>query len=88
MIGDFARMQAWQANDTCAGAQGAVAEIAQAVKTHTAPPMPDDLDVGPEPQEPCLCCRDVIIERVATPLATAAPKGLLMVRDELAGFRE
>ena len=41
---------------------------------------------GPEPQAPRLRQNDVTIERVATLLATAAPKGLLIVRDELAGW--
>jgi hypothetical protein len=38
------------------------------------------------PQEPRLRQSDVTIEKVASLLATAAPKGLLIVRDELAGW--
>ena len=40
----------------------------------------------PEPQAPRLRQNDVTIEKVATILATAAPKGLVIVRDELAGW--
>ena len=49
-----------------------------------APPPPDP--VPEEPQAPRLRQNDVTIEKVATLLATAAPKGLLIVRDELAGW--
>ena len=40
----------------------------------------------PEPQAPRLRQRDTTIERVATLLAAAAPKGLLIDRDEFAGW--
>src|SRR5438477_1776134 len=40
----------------------------------------------PEPQVPRLRQHDVTIEKVAALLAHAAPKGLLIVRDELAGW--
>src|SRR5689334_3574425 len=40
----------------------------------------------PEPQMPRLQQHDVTIEKVAELLARAAPKGLLIVRDELAGW--
>jgi hypothetical protein len=52
-----------------------------------SPPIPPPT-MGPpqEPQAPRLRQNDVTIERVATLLATAAPKGLLLVRDELAGW--
>jgi hypothetical protein len=50
-------------------------------------PTPDPpREAGPEPQSPRLRQHDVTIEKVATLLATAAPKGLLIVRDELAGW--
>jgi hypothetical protein len=48
--------------------------------------MPDNINPGPEPQSPRLRQMDSTIEKVAMLLASAAPKGLLMVRDELAGF--
>jgi hypothetical protein len=49
------------------------------------PPLPD-LDPGPEPQEPRLRQADTTVEKMAELLAGAAPKGLLIVRNELAGF--
>jgi hypothetical protein len=41
---------------------------------------------APEPQAPRLRQNDVTIEKVAELLDSAAPKGLLIVRDELAGW--
>jgi hypothetical protein len=55
-------------------------------KGHAAPLPPADLEPQPEPQSPRLRQNDVTVEKVAALLAHAAPKGLLMVRDELAGF--
>jgi hypothetical protein len=56
------------------------------IRDSNAPPLPPQGEPPPEPQSPRLRQNDVTIERVATLLAAAAPKGLLMVRDELAGF--
>lgn len=50
-----------------------------------SPPLPPP-DAPPEPQAPRLRQNDVTVEKVATLLATSAPKGLLIVRDELAGW--
>lgn len=50
-----------------------------------APPLPP-ADAPPEPQSPRLRQSDVTIEKVASLLATAAPKGLLIERGELAGW--
>jgi hypothetical protein len=50
------------------------------------PPLPPPEDGPPAPQKPRLRQSDVTIERVASLLATAAPKGLLIERDELAGW--
>jgi hypothetical protein len=61
-------------------------EVSDAHKRGAPPPLPPDLTTGPEPQAPRLRQNDVTIERVATLLASAAPKGLLIVRDELAGW--
>ena len=60
-------------------------EVKNAEKSGNPPPMPP---MGPpdEPQMPRLRQSDVTIEKVASFLATAAPKGLLVVRDELAGW--
>jgi Protein of unknown function (DUF3987) len=43
-------------------------------------------EAPPEPQAPRLKLSDVTVERIATLLAAAAPKGMLVGRDELAGF--
>jgi hypothetical protein len=51
---------------------------------HGLPPQPDP--VPREPLAPRLVLSDVTIERVACLLASSAPKGLLMIRDELAGW--
>lgn len=60
-------------------------EVRQAVKNGTAlPPQPGP--VPPEPMAPRLVLSDATIERVASMLAAAAPKGVLMTRDELAGW--
>jgi hypothetical protein len=48
------------------------------------PPQPDP--VPREPIEPVLMMSDTTIERVASLLATATPKGVLLTRDELAGW--
>src|SRR5215471_2894431 len=60
-------------------------EIREAVKAKRAPP----LSPSPAPEEPLaprLMLSDVTIERIAMLLARAAPKGVLMTRDELAGW--
>jgi putative DNA primase/helicase len=60
-------------------------DVAKAHKDGCPPPLPPD-DAPPEPMSPRLKVNDVTIERVATLAARACPKGLLIVRDELAGF--
>ena len=60
-------------------------EVREAVKAKRAPP----LSPSPAPEEPLaprLMLSDVTIERIAMLLARAAPKGVLMTRDELAGW--
>ena len=62
-------------------------EVRNAEKSGHPPPMPSaDMEPRAEPQMPRLRQNDVTIERVATLLANAAPKGLLMIRDELSGW--
>ena len=63
-------------------------EVRDAQKRGNPPPLPPETKAALEspPQAPRLRQSDVTIERVATLLATAAPKGLLIVRDELAGW--
>jgi hypothetical protein len=60
-------------------------DLRDAVKSGTAlPPQPSP--IPQEPLVPRLVLQDVTIERVASILASAAPKGVLMIRDELAGW--
>ncbi len=61
-------------------------DVKQAGKKNDPAPLPPTGEPPPEPQCPRLRQNDVTIERVATLLAAAAPKGLLVVRDELAGW--
>jgi hypothetical protein len=50
------------------------------------PPMPEPTASEIAPEKPRLRQHDVTIEQVAAILATAAPKGVMMVRDEIAGW--
>lgn len=89
MQGDFPdQLRAWRAE--AAAHESALdcwkLDVKEAAKRGYAPPLPPAGDTPPEPQAPRLCQSDVTIERVATLLATAAPKGLLVTRDELAGW--
>jgi hypothetical protein len=69
-----ARMEAWKT------------EVRTAQKGGLAPPLPPSGDPPVAPQSPRLRQNDVTVEKVAALLAAAAPKGLLIVRDELAGW--
>jgi hypothetical protein len=51
---------------------------------NSLPPRPEPS--SPPPEAPRLRQNDVTVEKVGSLLATAAPKGLLIVRDELPGF--
>ena len=87
MIGDFPDQ--WRDWKAAAEAYAAKVEtwksdVRTAQKKNTPPPLPPD-DAPAEPQEPRLRQSDVTIEKVATLLA-AQPKGLLIERDELAGW--
>ena len=61
-------------------------EVRTAQKNGNPPPLPPSDAVPAEPQAPRLRQNDVTVEKVASLLAGAAPKGLLIVRDELAGW--
>jgi hypothetical protein len=50
------------------------------------PPMPRPVASDIAPEKPRLRQHDVTIEQVAVILAVAAPKGAMMVRDEIAGW--
>lgn len=79
----------WLAAATIAKARKATWEDqvkAAQKKGNPPPPMPDDMEAPPEPRPPVLRCNDVTHECVADLLANAAPRGLMMVRDELAGW--
>jgi hypothetical protein len=72
-----AQLEAWQH------------EVRDAQKRKLPPPLgPEGMEAVPaqEPQRPRLIQVDVTHEKVASLLATASPKGVLMFRDELAGF--
>ena len=89
MLGDFPdRLREWQANIEMHAARNErwKADVRTAQKTGYPPPLPPADALPPEPQAPRLRQNDVTIEKVATILATAAPKGLVVVRDELAGW--
>jgi hypothetical protein len=78
----------WEAAVAVARARRAEWQKAVAAKVTSGgapPPPPADSEEPPEPQPPCLRLNDTSIERVALMLANGSPKGLLMVRDELAG---
>ena len=60
-------------------------EVRNAIKAGGTPPLPPP-PVPEEPIAPRLVLSDATIERVAVLLARAAPKGVMMTRDELAGW--
>jgi hypothetical protein len=60
-------------------------EIKAAIKSGTTPSAPPG-EVPEEPVAPRLMMDDVTIEKIALVLAHAAPKGVLMHRDEIAGW--
>lgn len=89
MIGDHPeRMREWRVAVEARKAQVEAWEkdVRTAQKGGNAPPLPPEGDDPPEPQQPRIRLSDATVERVATLLARAAPKGLLVTRDELAGW--
>ena len=89
MQGDFPdRLRDWQAMDEAHKAALAQwqADVKTAQKLGNSPPLPPAETVPPEPAQPRLRQNDVTVEKLATLLATAAPKGLLVARDEFAGW--
>src|SRR5207302_703075 len=90
MLADFPdRLWAWRADAVLrkAAKQRWRQELRQS-DLHSAGAVPCSVLVPSpiEPQLPRLQQHDVTIEKVAELLARAAPKGLLIVRDELAGW--
>jgi hypothetical protein len=91
MYGDFPeRLQEWRqavALDKAALKQWEQEKRAADKKGepfHKQMPKPNAADV--EPEKPRLRQYDVTIEQIAAILATAAPKGVMIVRDELSGW--
>jgi uncharacterized protein DUF3987 len=88
MLGDFPdRLADWRKADELrkAIAEQWKADVRTAQKQGLPPPSPPTELSGPEPQAPRLRQSDVTIEKLATILATC-PKGVLVTRDELAGW--
>jgi hypothetical protein len=91
MIADYPdRLREWRADVEFAKAAEEKwrSEVRDAQARGVPPPLPPRNTAGPEPQSPRLCQHDVTIEKVACLLAGSAPKGLLINRDELAGWIE
>jgi Protein of unknown function (DUF3987) len=89
MVADYPdRLREWRASVEFekAADQRWEEDVRVAQKGGAPPPLPPVRTTGPEPQSPRLRQNDVTIEKVASLLATAAYKGLLIVRDELAGW--
>src|SRR5260221_13345501 len=89
MLADFPdRLRAWCAGIELgkAARQRWLERLREAERRGTRAPPPPLLIVPLQPQAPRLRQHDVTIEKVAELLAHAAPKGLLIVRDELAGW--
>lgn len=89
MQGDFPdRLREWKAADQSAKAANEQwqAEVKAARKEKLPPPLPPEDATPPAPAAPRVLQSDVTVERVATLLATAAPKGLLITRDEFVGW--
>jgi hypothetical protein len=90
MLGDFPdRHREWQGVAEVANARRETweQEVRKAQKNNNPPPDPPAGNFVPsEPQAPRLRQSDATVEKVAQLLASAAPKGLLIVRDELAGW--
>jgi hypothetical protein len=90
MVGDFPdRLEEWRAAAEFDKAAEKLwrGEVKQTRKEGRQPPPPPHRTASDiEPQIPRLRQHDVTIEQVATILATAAPKGVMIVRDELAGW--
>ena len=61
-------------------------EVLTASKKGLPPPLPPAEDGEPEPMRTRFRQFDVTIEKIATLMSRSAPKGLLLVRDELAGW--
>jgi hypothetical protein len=90
MLGDFPeRLAQWKALAEADSARHGEWQksVKESSKGGFAPPMPPKREAPPiEPQPPRLRQTDVTIERLASILADAAPKGVVVMRDEIAGW--
>jgi hypothetical protein len=90
MIGDFPeRLATWKASAEADSARHAEWQkaVREAAKSCLSPPLPPKREALPiEPQPPRLRQTDVTIERLGAILADAAPKGVVVMRDEIAGW--
>lgn len=89
MIGDWPqRMDEWRvaAEAHKAWEEQWKEDVRKAQKSGNPPPAFSSDRPPVEPQQPRLRQNDVTMEKVAVLLGAAAPKGLLLVRDELAGW--
>ena len=90
MVGDFPeRLREWQAAieaDKAAYKAWQEAVRAAQKKNEKIPPPPHPTVSDVPPERPRLRQTDVTVEQLAMILATAAPKGVVVVRDELAGW--
>lgn len=90
MLGDFPeRLAEWRAVSEADDArrESWQKEVKTAAKGGFPAPMPPKAEADPiEPQAPRLRQSDVTIERIGMILANAAPKGVLLMRDEIAGW--
>jgi hypothetical protein len=90
MMGDYPeRLAAWKAAAEADAARHAEWQksVKDATKGGLPPPMPPKAEAAPiEPQPPRLRQTDVTIERLGAILANAAPKGVVVMRDEIAGW--
>jgi hypothetical protein len=86
MRGDYDdRLADWKMeNDIARAAQERWKKGLRAEDADKSEPRP--ADPPPMPEVPRLLAHDVTVERLALILATSAPKGLLIPRDELAGW--
>ena len=90
MIGDYPdRLREWQAAvefDKIAKKRWKDELREAQEKKKPLPPMPKPTVSGVAPEKPRLRQHDMTIEQVGAILATAAPKGVMVVRDEIAGW--
>jgi hypothetical protein len=89
MLADFPdRLREWRARAEFDKAAEAAwqSEVRDAQQNKRPAPLPPETTPTPAPLAPRLRQHDVTVEKVATLLSAAAPKGLLICRDELAGW--